>query len=482
MATTPVPIPWIAKTHDSGRATDKVYNFVIVGDGFTYQERNKFMDAARAMTDTIRNTAPFFYNQDLFNVWVVNAFSRQSGFDSSPTVDDRDTILNGYRHDGNIITTKRDGIMHARRLITGAQSAANFYGFVFFNAPAHDVAISPSDMSGVPLSYERANSLVPLHEYLHTHMGAGGFALGDHDYRNQPFNTVNKSFDRSFSATGSHAWQHWFVFSGSAPSRLIEVTDAYRSGLISWSNSGQDIRNYHTTHFAYSEDPGSEHYVDALSLFNVGLWESELSDVPDLRASPLYSALRACGMNSLLHHARILCPICSEKIIEHLQMAAGIVDESAGHPFDVMGFRKASGSYLEFQGRNDKVCNDATFPPPIGLDGLVMVNGHTFAPGDISCHAVEYNAFYQVCRVNITNWVTPGVQSTVVFKGSSAPAGDARIWLPGIQLVNGKGARYPVQPQGTALVQKLHEKHTPECDYEYWDVRQGDLTLTFVPQ
>ena len=482
MTTTPTPMPWIVKAYDSGKDTDAAYNFVITCDGFTYDEKDQFLQAARTMADNITNRAPFFYNKDLFNVWVVNTFSKESGFDSSDTVDDKDTIFEGYRGTGTLVPTRHDGIAHARRVITGESFAQNFYGFVFFNPPAGEiVGIPPWDTHGVPMPFDRANSQVPIHEYLHTHGGAGGFALGDHDRHNQPSNYINKSLDGTLIATGNHAWQHWFVFSGPAASRLVELSPSYRDGLDAWVAGGNDPSSYHRSHFPYSEDPTSPFYVDALSLLNVGLWESELSDVSDLNANRQFTALRACGMNSLLHQAQLFCPICSELIVKHLQTAAGIVDENDGQPFDVAAFQTAPGAFLEFQVKNEKVCDDVDFPPPLNLENLITVNGHTVSTTEISIYESERYVLHLIGRVEISPWVAPGLPATVVFQERPAADGETRLWLPSVQIVNGKGARYPVQPVGQLLIDRLNQKHAPECDYEYWDLAEGDLTLTFTP-
>ena len=131
MTLTPVPMLWIVKTHDSGNGADAVYNFVITGDGFTYDEKDIFYNAAQEMTANITNRAPFFYNQDLFNVWVVNTFSKNSGFDTSETINDKDTIFDGYRKTNTpMVITRHDGIRHARRVITGDPNTSNFSTFI----------------------------------------------------------------------------------------------------------------------------------------------------------------------------------------------------------------------------------------------------------------------------------------------------------------------------------------------------------------
>lgn len=482
MTITPTPMPYIWKAHDSGRDADAAYNFVITGDGFTYGEKDLFWQTAESMVDNITNRAPFNYNRDLFNIWVVNTFSKDSGFDSSDTLNVKDTIFDGYRGSGNIVLTKQDGIAHARRVITGQSSAPDFYGFVIFNPPAGEtVALPTSDAHGIPMPPDRTNSLVPVHEYLHTHAGAGGFALGDHERRNQPSNNVNKSFDGILTAAGSHAWQHWFVFDGPAPSRLVELSPAYRDGLVAWIAAGNDKWNYHWSHFPYSEDPASPYYVSALSLFNVSLWESELSDVEDFAADQQFTALRACSMNSLLHHAQLFCPICSEVIVKHLQTAAGIVDDIAGQPFDVVEFQGASGAFLEFQLKNLQVCGEVDFPPSLNVVNLIEVNGQALPTTAISVYESADYALHHIGRVNIGPWIAPGLPATVVFRERPTTDGETHLWLPGIQIVNAKGARYPMQPVGQPLIDRLNQKHAPECDYEYWDLSEGALTVTFTP-
>jgi hypothetical protein len=476
-------MPWIVKTHDSGKSADEVYNFVITGDGFTYAERDKFLEAAKLMTANIVNRAPFFYNQDLFNVWAVSTFSKDSGFDSSPTVDDKDTIFGAYQQNAITFSTKQNGIIHARRVVTGNPNKPHFYGFMFFNVPEDQrVYICPCENVGVPMPYYRNNSQVPIHEYCHTRDFGGGFSLGDHDYHNQIALNANKSFDSNLTPTGQHAWQHWFVFVGPAASRLIQLTDAYRQGLINWIANGNSGATYWIENFPYSDDPNSPHYVDALSLFNVGLWESELSDVPDLRLNQQYTALRACAMNSLTRHVQIFCPVCSEIIVKHLQTVAGIVNESAGRPFDAIAFQGAPGAFLEFQFKNYILTpNGPQSPPALNLENLVIVNGHTVPVGNIFTYESDDYTLHLIGRVDLNQWVTPGVPATVVFRNPSPPSQETRIWIPSIQILNSKGARYPMQPMGEALIARLHQKHAPQYDYEFWDLSEGDLTITFTP-
>lgn len=479
MTLTPVPMPWLVQTHDSGRTTN-VYTFVITGDGYSYGDAKVFLDAAHAMTANITNRAPFFYNRDLYNIWAVLTFSKSSGFDSSADLDDHDTIFDSYRSAAAMIVTRLDPINHARRLLTGNSWGPDTYGWVFQNAASSQVAILPWDTHGVPLSHQRANSLVPLHEFWHT--STGGFRLGDHDYHDQPFKNVNKSFDATLSPNGAHSWQPWFVFTGPAASRRLETTSAYRNGLPDWVSGGNSMYTYWYSHFPYSEDPGSAQYVDALALLNVGLWESELSNVPDLNTNRQYTPLRACAMYSLNHHAQMLCPVCAQVMVEHLQTAAGIVDANAGRPFDWAGYQNARGAFLEFQFQNGPVCGESAAPRPLDLNGLLTVNGVPVPASNILTFDSEDYYLYGLARVDLGAFVNSGIPATVAFKQQPSAAGETHLWLPGLQVLNGRGARYPVQPGEAALATRLHQKHAPDCDYEYWNLAEGDFSVTFTPR
>jgi hypothetical protein len=83
--------------------------------------------------------------------------------------------------------------------------------------------------------------------------------------------------------------------------------------------------------------------------------------------------------------------------------------------------------------------------------------------------------------VDLTALVSPGAQATVVFNQQPILAGETHLWLPGLQILNRKGARYPVQPAGAALVDRLRQKYAPQCDYEFWDLAEGDFTIIFTP-
>ncbi|MBZ5497654.1 MAG: M64 family metallopeptidase [Acidobacteriia bacterium] len=479
LVTTGVPMPWIIRMHDSGRPSDAVYNFVIVTEGFTYAERDRAYAMCQEMMVNVMNRAPFFYNKDLFNFWAVITYSKDSGWSDPTATPPLETIFGSTRVSNQLVP----GILpmpHAWLLLTGNRTVAHYYGWALFNGV---VATRPYDDAGASLCEAHLHSIPGIHEYLHT--VTGGFNLGDHDLHDNRFKIINKTFDGTFSSTGAHAWQDWFVF-GTTPtaSRKIPVTDAYRTGLLAWVNAGNTPGSY--AGFPYSTDPTSPSYVDALSLFQVGLWESELPDIADLAADPMFTALRACLMNSQDHHSHALCPICSRVIVEHLHTVAGM-------PFVLRDYQNTPKAFLEFQSRNQRACGTSTRPDALDLNGLVVVNGHPIAASEFMTYQADTLELVYVSRMDLTPWVTVGTPATIEFKRRSL--GETRIWIPGIQVLNGRGARYSTQPvdiilpSGESLVTRLHDKHPTSrsvlnalgCDYEYWDLAEGDFALRFMP-
>jgi hypothetical protein len=474
---TGIPMPHMVLLHDSGRPPSNVYNFVLTADGFTYAERDHLYAIYQDMTANIVNRAPFVFNQDLYNVWGILTFSKDSGWNDPTATPPRETMF-GSSEAGNIPTSQHDPMKHATLLLTGKSYPPHYYGWTFFNGVC---GIRPVDNYGVWMCELRLHSLPSIHEYMHTY--TGGFDFGDHELRANHLKIVNKSFDKTFSPTGNHAWQDWFVFSGTAPSRFIPVTDQFRAGVLAWVTAGNTPRSYQG--FPYSTDPTSPSYVDALSLFQVGLWESDMADVADLNADPLYTALRSCHMQSQIHQGTQFCPICSRVIVEYLSSIAGV-------PFTIGGFQNAPGAYLEFQSRNQTYCDGSVASAPFSLDNLVAVNGHDLSASDFFVYQSDDTSLRFVARANLTPWVTAGSPATIVFKQRSA--GETRLWIPSIQVLNGKGARLPLHPaqttlpSGKTLVARLHEMHPATqseayfgCGYEFWQLSEGDLTLTCVP-
>jgi hypothetical protein len=79
----------------TGAPADR-YDLVFIGDGYTAGEQALFHSQAVARWAQITAYEPFRTLKDKFNVWQVNAISRQSGSDNDPTPGVRkDTVLGG---------------------------------------------------------------------------------------------------------------------------------------------------------------------------------------------------------------------------------------------------------------------------------------------------------------------------------------------------------------------------------------------------
>ncbi|MFF3426012.1 M64 family metallopeptidase [Streptomyces sp. NPDC002602] len=81
---------------DNGPTADRL-DVVVVGDGYTAAELDRFHEDARRKWDEIAAVEPYATYRSLFNVWTVDAVSRESGVSGDPdpaTV--RDTALGSY--------------------------------------------------------------------------------------------------------------------------------------------------------------------------------------------------------------------------------------------------------------------------------------------------------------------------------------------------------------------------------------------------
>ncbi|WP_412126281.1 M64 family metallopeptidase [Streptomyces subrutilus] len=86
----------VAKLIDNGPAADRL-DVVVIGDGYTAGELARFHDDAREKWAEVTAVEPYTTYRDLFNVWTVDAVSRDSGVSGDPdpaTV--RDTALGSY--------------------------------------------------------------------------------------------------------------------------------------------------------------------------------------------------------------------------------------------------------------------------------------------------------------------------------------------------------------------------------------------------
>ncbi|MBT2452831.1 hypothetical protein J7F03_38535 [Streptomyces sp. ISL-43] len=86
----------VAKLVDNGPTADRL-DIVIIGDGYTAAELAKFHADAEAKWAEVTAVEPYTTYRNLFNVWTVDAVSRESGVSGDPdraTV--RDTALGAY--------------------------------------------------------------------------------------------------------------------------------------------------------------------------------------------------------------------------------------------------------------------------------------------------------------------------------------------------------------------------------------------------
>ncbi|MFE2031194.1 M64 family metallopeptidase [Streptomyces hygroscopicus] len=80
----------------NGTTADKL-DVVFIGDGYTASQQEDFHADARSKWDQMSAVEPYASYKDLFNVWTVDAVSRQSGVSGDPSKDVvKDTALGSY--------------------------------------------------------------------------------------------------------------------------------------------------------------------------------------------------------------------------------------------------------------------------------------------------------------------------------------------------------------------------------------------------
>ncbi|MFG3496430.1 M64 family metallopeptidase [Streptomyces sp. NPDC047928] len=92
----------VTKVVDNGPTADRL-DVVVIGDGYTAAELPRFREDAREKWAEVAAVEPYTTYQSLFNVWTVDAVSRESGVSGDPdraTV--RDTALGAYFWCGDI--------------------------------------------------------------------------------------------------------------------------------------------------------------------------------------------------------------------------------------------------------------------------------------------------------------------------------------------------------------------------------------------
>lgn len=86
----------VTKVVDNGSTADRL-DVVVVGDGYTAAELDRFHTDAKEKWSEITAVQPYTTYQGLFNVWTVDAVSNESGVSGDPGRDVvRDTALGSY--------------------------------------------------------------------------------------------------------------------------------------------------------------------------------------------------------------------------------------------------------------------------------------------------------------------------------------------------------------------------------------------------
>ncbi|MBT2406570.1 MULTISPECIES: M64 family metallopeptidase [unclassified Streptomyces] len=86
----------VTKMIDNGSTADRL-DVVVIGDGYTAAELDRFHADARQKWSEVAAVEPYTTYQNLFNVWTVDAVSHDSGVSGDPTpATVRDTALGSY--------------------------------------------------------------------------------------------------------------------------------------------------------------------------------------------------------------------------------------------------------------------------------------------------------------------------------------------------------------------------------------------------
>ncbi len=87
----------VVAIHEGGAPGKKV-DLLLLGDGYTAEEQDKFLARAIELTDYLFSISPFKERQDDFNVWALAPATQQSGVSRPSTNTYRDTPI-GARYD-----------------------------------------------------------------------------------------------------------------------------------------------------------------------------------------------------------------------------------------------------------------------------------------------------------------------------------------------------------------------------------------------
>jgi hypothetical protein len=111
---------YVVAIHESGDPATKV-DLLLMGDGYTVEERDDFIARARELTDVLFATYPFSKRKDDFNVWAVVPPARQSGVSRPSTGIFRDSPIgssyDAFRSERYILTNDNKSM---RRIASSA--------------------------------------------------------------------------------------------------------------------------------------------------------------------------------------------------------------------------------------------------------------------------------------------------------------------------------------------------------------------------
>ena len=110
----------VVAIHESGDPATKV-DLLLMGDGYTAEEKDAFIARARELTDVLFGTYPFSKRKDDFNVWAVVPPARESGVSRPSTDTFRDSPIgssyDSFRSERYILTNDNKAM---RRIASSA--------------------------------------------------------------------------------------------------------------------------------------------------------------------------------------------------------------------------------------------------------------------------------------------------------------------------------------------------------------------------
>jgi len=158
------------------------FDLVFVGDGCTAAEQDLFHRQAVARWQQLSAREPFATLRDKFNVWQVNAVSRESGSDNDPTRGvRRDTVLNGTFYCGDVARLVCVDDAAARRyaaLAPGADQALVLVNSGTYGGSGGTVTVSSggNSQSGEIVVHELGHSIGGLAD---EYGGSGSYPGGE---------------------------------------------------------------------------------------------------------------------------------------------------------------------------------------------------------------------------------------------------------------------------------------------------------------